>query len=175
MHPLPRVEELDIGLDSDRRAVYFQQASYGVPIRMALITMLLGIKKKPLQQYPDGFAEPRYPVYHKPIGIGLSCINGNCISCDPAEQRYAANKFYIVPSGNSCRLRCVYCETDIEDEVAKDFVVTDTGRQHYVHGIDSLTHASEERLRHLTIHASEADAEKDGHRARPTGRVARAN
>ena len=39
MHPLPRVNELDASLDSDRRAIYFQQAAYGVPVRMALISL----------------------------------------------------------------------------------------------------------------------------------------
>src|SRR5690242_12376131 len=38
MHPLPRVNELDVSLDKDRRAIYFQQAAYGVPVRMALIS-----------------------------------------------------------------------------------------------------------------------------------------
>ena len=36
MHPLPRVNELGYDLDDDARAVYFKQASYGVPVRMAL-------------------------------------------------------------------------------------------------------------------------------------------
>ena len=39
MHPLPRVNELDASFDTDRRAIYFQQAAYGVPIRMALISL----------------------------------------------------------------------------------------------------------------------------------------
>ena len=43
LHPLPRVGELDVSLDSDSRAVYFQQAAYGVPVRMALISLLLGL------------------------------------------------------------------------------------------------------------------------------------
>lgn len=42
MHPLPRVDEIAYGVDSDLRAVYFRQASYGVPVRMALIALLLG-------------------------------------------------------------------------------------------------------------------------------------
>ena len=35
--------ELDISLDSDRRASYFRQAAFGVPIRMALISLILGL------------------------------------------------------------------------------------------------------------------------------------
>ncbi len=44
LHPLPRVGELDISLDRNPRAAYFQQASYGVPVRMALIASLLGFR-----------------------------------------------------------------------------------------------------------------------------------
>ncbi|MDY6833773.1 MAG: aspartate carbamoyltransferase, partial [Chloroflexota bacterium] len=36
MHPLPRVGELSCELDTDPRSIYFKQASFGVPIRMAL-------------------------------------------------------------------------------------------------------------------------------------------
>jgi aspartate carbamoyltransferase catalytic subunit len=37
MHPLPRVDELAYGVDADPRAVYFRQAAYGLPVRMALL------------------------------------------------------------------------------------------------------------------------------------------
>jgi len=42
MHPLPRVGEIEDSVDSDPRAAYFRQAANGVPIRMALIALLLG-------------------------------------------------------------------------------------------------------------------------------------
>jgi aspartate carbamoyltransferase catalytic subunit len=41
MHPLPRVNEISVGVDSDPRACYFKQVLYGKYIRMALIKMLL--------------------------------------------------------------------------------------------------------------------------------------
>ena len=41
MHPLPRVNEISVEIDSDPRAAYFKQAQYGVYIRMALILRLL--------------------------------------------------------------------------------------------------------------------------------------
>lgn len=44
MHPLPRVNEISIEVDSDPRACYFKQARYGKYIRMALIMKLLEIK-----------------------------------------------------------------------------------------------------------------------------------
>lgn len=45
MHPLPRVDEIAYEVDSDPRAVYFKQAAYGLPVRMALIALLLGSVK----------------------------------------------------------------------------------------------------------------------------------
>lgn len=43
LHPLPRVNEISVEVDSDPRAVYFKQVQYGVYVRMALILTLLGI------------------------------------------------------------------------------------------------------------------------------------
>jgi len=37
MHPLPRVDEISTDVDTDPRAVYFEQARYGMLIRMALL------------------------------------------------------------------------------------------------------------------------------------------
>jgi aspartate carbamoyltransferase catalytic subunit len=42
MHPLPRVDELSEDLDDTPYAVYFQQARNGVPVRQALLGMVLG-------------------------------------------------------------------------------------------------------------------------------------
>ena len=44
MHPLPRVNEISVEVDSDKRAAYFKQALYGKYVRMALILKLLGVK-----------------------------------------------------------------------------------------------------------------------------------
>lgn len=44
LHPLPRVNEIAVEVDSDPRAAYFKQAEYGVYIRMALILTLLNIE-----------------------------------------------------------------------------------------------------------------------------------
>jgi aspartate carbamoyltransferase catalytic subunit len=41
MHPLPRVDEISPGVDRTRHAVYFNQSFYGVPVRMALLKMML--------------------------------------------------------------------------------------------------------------------------------------
>lgn len=44
LHPLPRVNEISVEVDDDPRAAYFDQAQYGVYIRMALILTLLEVE-----------------------------------------------------------------------------------------------------------------------------------
>ncbi len=41
MHPLPRVDEIDVSVDKTPYAKYFQQAFYGIPVRMAILYELL--------------------------------------------------------------------------------------------------------------------------------------
>jgi len=42
MHPLPRVDEIDPAVDDTPHAKYFEQAFNGIPVRMALLYMILG-------------------------------------------------------------------------------------------------------------------------------------
>ena len=44
LHPLPRVNEISVEVDQDKRAAYFKQVQYGVYVRMALILTLLEIQ-----------------------------------------------------------------------------------------------------------------------------------
>jgi aspartate carbamoyltransferase catalytic subunit len=177
MHPLPRVGELDASLDSDRRAVYFQQASYGVPVRMALIALLLNVEKtKSLQKFPFGFAKPDWPIYRQPIGTGIHCRNPNCIVREPSEQQYARNKFYVLTSPATKRslLRCVYCETDIEEHESDNFAVGDVTKGTFTRGLAQLAKISRERLDHFIIYESEAQAAAAGFSPRPFEAKARA-
>jgi aspartate carbamoyltransferase catalytic subunit len=41
LHPLPRTVEIDKAVDADPRAMYFRQATNGLYVRMALLSMLL--------------------------------------------------------------------------------------------------------------------------------------
>lgn len=41
LHPLPRVNELDVAIDDTPNAYYFQQAANGVFVRQAILTMML--------------------------------------------------------------------------------------------------------------------------------------
>lgn len=44
MHPLPRITEIDPEVDATTHAVYFKQAFNGVPVRMALLSLVMGVK-----------------------------------------------------------------------------------------------------------------------------------
>ena len=46
MHPLPRVNEIATEIDNDKRCVFFEQAKFGMYVRMALIMKLLGVEAK---------------------------------------------------------------------------------------------------------------------------------
>jgi len=43
LHPLPRVNEISVEVDTDPRAAYFAQAKYGMYVRMALLSSILGV------------------------------------------------------------------------------------------------------------------------------------
>ena len=86
MHPLPRVNELDASFDTDRRAIYFQQAAYGVPIRMALISLLLHLhKNKSLQNSRP--ASPSPSIRFMPSRSALACNAAIPIASPPIRPR----------------------------------------------------------------------------------------
>ncbi len=68
LHPLPRVNEIDVDVDDDPRAHYFDQAAFGRYIRMALILFLLDTK---------GVDDRRVSGIENPA---LECINPHCLS-----------------------------------------------------------------------------------------------
>jgi len=45
LHPLPRVNEISVEIDTDPRAAYFKQAKYGMYVRMALLASILGVSE----------------------------------------------------------------------------------------------------------------------------------
>lgn len=87
MHPLPRVNEIDVDVDDDPRAHYFDQAAYGRYIRMALILFLLGTK---------GVDDRRTKGEENPA---LECVNPHCLS---RTERGIKRLF----DGE----RCIYCD-----------------------------------------------------------------
>lgn len=94
MHPLPRVDEIAINVDDDPRAVYFEQARFGMFARMSLLTDLANQARKA----PD------------PVEIGTKplCTNPNCIT---------QTEPYLPPlvkqnGGVAC---CAFCDKELHE------------------------------------------------------------
>ncbi len=98
MHPLPRRGELSYDIDKDPRAIYFKQAEYGVPVRMALIAALLGLADFEIQLEPKSAAK----------NITKECINPRCIT---RHEENARTKYVIVNEGKHL-YRCAYCDKE---------------------------------------------------------------
>ncbi len=114
MHPLPRVDELAYDMDADPRSMYFKQASRGVPIRMALISLLLGARKAEVTgKKKTGTRAIAYPSYRR--DTGLKCQNRACVTVQKTETRYIRPEFQIV-STDPLTLRCSYCEHEIHPQ-----------------------------------------------------------
>jgi aspartate carbamoyltransferase catalytic subunit len=101
MHPLPRTGELAYEVDQDKRAAYFRQAGYGVPVRMALIALVLGA-------VDPGISEGTKKKIAKPAKevCSVRCVNRCCVT---NTEHYAIAKFCQV-HGKPKLLRCYYCD-----------------------------------------------------------------
>ncbi len=110
MHPLPRVDELAYELDADQRSMYFKQAARGVPVRMALVALLLGAKEVSVPKEDSSIRRIDYPAYRRPFG--LNCPNPRCVSVQETETKYIKPEFKIV-SDWPLILRCAYCEHEV--------------------------------------------------------------
>ncbi len=110
MHPLPRVDELAYDLDADPRSMYFKQAAFGVPVRMALISLILGKKNVSIEE-EDAVPGVDYPVHRQDSGI--TCPNPRCVSVKDTETKYLKPEFKLVRR-DPLTLRCVYCEHGFE-------------------------------------------------------------
>jgi aspartate carbamoyltransferase catalytic subunit len=90
MHPLPRVDEIEIAVDSDPRAVYFKQAKYGVFVRMALILEVFKNK------YPTALLSDLHSDH--------TCGNVKCVT----NREHYLPKSFREENG---KLVCEYCES----------------------------------------------------------------
>jgi len=114
MHPLPRIDELAYEVDTDSRSIYFKQAAYGVPVRMALVATLLGAKELTIPKGEDSFIQSvDYHVYKEDSGV--RCANRLCVSNQETEARYIKPEFKII-SLEPLTLRCTYCEHELHPQ-----------------------------------------------------------
>ena len=89
MHPLPRYGEIEPGVDADPRAAYFEQARYGMFVRMALLLDFLHLPRQAPEPLPDETT-------------AVKCQNPACVTqTEPYLPQPAAPE-------NSCR--CIYCD-----------------------------------------------------------------
>lgn len=93
MHPLPRVDEIHVDVDDDPRAVYFQQARFGMFGRMAL---LADLANQPRLDRTEPVAIGHYPV----------CRNPRCIT---QTERYLPPLVKEV-EGKRC---CGFCDKEL--------------------------------------------------------------
>jgi aspartate carbamoyltransferase catalytic subunit len=115
MHPLPRVDELSPELDRDKRGIYFKQAAYGVPVRMALLKFLF-------DRAEAGLWAPKLSIslYQSPESLGPHCINPNCVTV--TETGSARRRYEILSGGpgGALILSCVYCDHRFKVQLVGD-------------------------------------------------------
>ena len=100
LHPLPRVNELSVQIDSDDRACYFKQVENGKLMRMALILKLL--KEAKNESRENRLKEEGL------IKGGYVCKNHACITGVEQELEHVFKKDV---HGD---IRCIYCEEKVE-------------------------------------------------------------
>ena len=109
MHPLPRVNEIDIEVDKDVRAAYFKQAEFGMYVRMALIVKLLrGVEYINEAKDEQIIKKIKSPLPQK-ISRILKCNNPRCITND---EKYLEDVFELVDEDKGS-YKCQYCDTII--------------------------------------------------------------
>lgn len=95
MHPLPRVNEIAEEVDSDPRAVYFEQARFGMLIRMALLYRLSYLPAESPQKVESC--------------ENVSCQNPKCIT---VSEKYLP---YVVKEVSGARC-CAYCDAEVKSK-----------------------------------------------------------
>lgn len=97
MHPMPRVNEISVKVDKDKRACYIKQVANGKYMRMALILKLLEERKKNIINevvLPEEFMDS-----------GMECKNPKCVSRTERDVVQAFKR-----TKNEKIVRCVYCD-----------------------------------------------------------------
>jgi aspartate carbamoyltransferase catalytic subunit len=160
MHPLPRVDELAYDIDADERSMYFKQAARGVPVRMALLAALLGVKDIPPVPEVESPPPVSFPLYQQEPAP--TCPNARCVSIQSTETKYLKPQFKIVKT-QPLTLRCVYCEHGFEPKylASKEPHESKTEIKKY-HSADSHW-ARNIRPENIIVFSSEAEAQAHGY------------
>lgn len=109
MHPLPRTGEISSALDRDPRALYFRQAASGVPVRMALVEMVLA-------ERAGRAVSAAARSERGAMRIGPRCGNANCITRREEVQSERRFRFHR-EAGGRAHLVCLYCDHETRIQV----------------------------------------------------------
>ncbi len=101
LHPLPRVNEISVDVDLDKRACYFEQALNGKYMRMALILKLLDIK-----------SQTEETSVSEKIVDSIVCQNPRCITSIEQE---LPHRFKLTDAVSNT-YRCIYCEAKAKND-----------------------------------------------------------
>ena len=104
LHPLPRVNEIAFDVDEDSRALYFDQAIYGMYVRMALIVALLGLT--PGETVWEKTKRLPLPVH--PASKPAACPNSKCVTNNDRAVKATARPL------EDGTWACEYCDTVIK-------------------------------------------------------------
>lgn len=119
LHPLPRVDEIAREVDADPRARYFEQAAGGVPVRMALLALVMGVAPEPsgrcalrepgaspvAELTPDRSLQPPRETRR----CDTRCTNPRCIT---GREVYLPAECCDAADGTT---RCAWCESALPD------------------------------------------------------------
>ncbi|MCZ9893243.1 hypothetical protein OFR29_13275 [Brachyspira hyodysenteriae] len=97
LHPLPRVDEINIDLDDTKYAKYFIQARNGVPTRMAMMALATDAIKSKVKR-----KEMNYEVVENKEVV---CPNNKCVT------HFEETKNRVVKKGYGDF--CYYCNREI--------------------------------------------------------------
>ncbi|MCL0101636.1 aspartate carbamoyltransferase [Dehalococcoidia bacterium] len=118
LHPLPRRNEIAYEIDADKRAAYFRQMANSIPVRMAILALMLGAKD-------SGGAAARKSIANGVSEVaGIQCANSRCVV---NHETYLSPLFLRDPLVSEL-VRCGYCDKEVSLDPESKNLGTDGGR-----------------------------------------------
>ena len=103
LHPLPRREEIAYDVDTDKRAAYFRQMKNSIPVRMAILALVLGARDSKGTR-----GRQQKPAYVR-VPPGTACPNSRCVV---NHESYLTPRFHGDQSDPRL-VHCAYCEEEV--------------------------------------------------------------
>ena len=111
MHPLPRTKEIAYEVDEDHRAAYFRQMQNSIPVRMAILSLILGGHESKSE---GNTTDDRIVLNHND---SEPCSNLRCVL---THESYLKPKFFY--RGDKVNdVRCLYCDQGVKPKGSNFF------------------------------------------------------